>query len=193
MPTTIGGPYRLFMNVDQVPAEGNRSGSTPYWATATFYVAQTTGSNTFANLEAATASAIHSRSLAQSESINYAGATTYKFYEREKASVDPPKITAANIGEYRHCAKGLQLAEFSGSDARNVHGVIKAKSGSWICVDKDGKWVWSTTIHQQWDKYVKLNQIPKAETVHDNKRSQKGYKNSVTATYGEEAPPPPSG
>jgi len=191
MPTTEGAPYKLYMNIDQVPAEGNMSASTPYWASPSFYIEQTTGSTAFITLEAATASAIHSMSLAQSESINYAGATTYKFYEREKASVDPPKITAASIGEYRHCAKGLQLAEFSGSDARNVHGVIKAKSGSWICVDKDGKWVWSSVIHHQWDKYVSLKQIPAAEVVHDNKRNQKKYKNSVTASYGATAPPPP--
>tara|TARA_B100000131_G_C17833717_1_gene498852 strand:- start:51 stop:632 length:582 start_codon:yes stop_codon:yes gene_type:complete len=193
MPTTSGAPYRLFMNVDQVPPKGNDSASAPFWATPSFYVAHTTGSNTYDTLEEATESAIYSMSLAQSESIEYNGATTYKFYEREKASIDPPAITATQIGEYRHCSKGLDKEEYSGSDSRNIHGVLKAKSGSWICMDKDGKWVWSTVIHRQWDKYVDEGKIPKAETVHADKRRQKGYKDSVTATHGSTAPPPPIG
>ena len=193
MPTTNGAPYRIIQNVDQIPAKGELSASSPPWASPTFYIYQSTGSGgDYANLEAATASCVTSIIASNTKTYSFGGATRTFISSRgaySRSADIPPRTDTTH--KWMYAGAGLEEAWVSGSGFRDSTGKMKSESGHYIVLDSKGVAVWGSTL-VMWDEYNRDNQLPPEQLELGDPRSQNSplWGNSVKNTAGQLSAPP---
>ncbi len=193
MPTTTDAPYRIIQNVDQIPAKGEMSASTPPWASPTYYIFQSTGSGgDYANLEAATSSCVTSILASNTKTYSFGGSTRTFISSRGaySSSADIPLRTDPTH-KWMYSGAGLEEAWVSGSDFRDSTGKMKSESGHYIVLDCNGAAVWGSTL-VMWDEYSRDNQLIPEDKELGNPRSQNRqlWGNSVKNTAGNLTAPP---
>ena len=191
-------PFTIIQSVDQVPMSGSRSGSTPIWASPAYYIKTHTGSNgRFDSLEAATGSAEWSGSETTSSSFQFGGQHQVFSSRRGSFKANAPSIGASGW-KFRYAGKGLLQSEVSnstGAPIRDKEGCLKAKSGHYMVLNKDGEPVWGTVL-SLWDGYKSLDQIPTEEQQLGDPRQKpiwsKGTKNTSGSNQFPTEPGPPA-
>jgi len=190
-------PYKIYQNIDSVPISGSLSGSTPPWATPSFYIVNN-DSVTFSTIAEASHSCIVSMSMVSASSFQFDG-TTYTYKAKKGCTKEMP-IVGVGDWKYRYAGAGLNHDEklYSGSEARTEGGYLKQPSSHYMVLDADGNKVWSTVLHIDYDTYVSESSIPPLEEKLDNMHNRGEWKKAAPsrihkAPADPPAPPPPAG